>query len=357
MEEAAALLASCERPPVILAGRGAVAADARAEIEALAERIGAVLATTVHAKGYFDHHPWNVGIAGSFSSELAVEFLASADCVLALGCSLNKYTTHSGRLFSRARIIHVDRDPKQLGKITPADLCIVGDARETVAAIRRCLESDGRIQNRFWNAETERYLASARGARPDYVEAADGLDPRLVIAECERLLPKDRIAVVDGGHFGCWVIEGFSVPHPNDFIWRVDFSAIGLGLPLGIGAATAAPDRHCVVFAGDGGFMMILQELETAARYQVPMTVIVMNDRALGAEYHVMQRENKPPQLATHSTPDFARVAAALGARGFAVRTLDDLRAALSEAAANDAGGPTVIDVPITRQVAHPVFG
>lgn len=355
VEEAAALLAAAERPPVIVAGRGAVNADARAEIEELAERVGAVLTTTVHAKGLFGSHDWYLGISGTFATDFALEFLSSADCVLAIGCSLNKHTTYTGRLFSRARIIHVDTDPTALSRITPATVNIIGDAKATVAAINRCLADMG-VSNRFWTDELKQYIASYRSRIEEYVDAGDGLDPRLVVDECNRLLPQDRIAVVDGGQAGFFVAERLTVPHPSDFIWRVDFSAIGLGLPLGVGAAVAAPDRNTIVFAGDAGFMMIVQELETAVRYRIPLTVLLMNDRALGAEYHVMKRDNKPPELATHSTPDFARLAEALGARGISVRNIDELRQALQEVGNGKSDVPTVIEVPITRQVSHQVF-
>src|SRR5690606_104459 len=121
--------------------------------------------------------------------------------------------------------------------------------KATVAAINRCLADMG-VSNRFWTDELKQYIASYRSRIEEYVDAGDGLDPRLVVDECNRLLPQDRIAVVDGGQAGFFVAERLTVPHPSDFIWRVDFSAIGLGLPLGVGAAVAAPDRNTFVFAG-----------------------------------------------------------------------------------------------------------
>lgn len=356
VEEAALLLSSTERPPVILAGRGAADSGAREEIEALAEKIGALLATTPHSKDIFGDHEWNLGIAGSLSTGVAMEFLSSADCVLAVGCSLNRDTTYKGNLFSRARIIHVDDNPDALGRITPTDVAIIGDAKATVAAINRALDAMGDVTNRFWTGELKEYLAAARQQEIQYVNGDDGLDPRLVVAECDQHLPEDRIAVIDGGQAGFFVIDGLRLSNPNDLIWRVDFSAIGLGVPLGIGAAVGAPQRNTVVFAGDAGFLMIVQELETAVRNRIPLTVIVMNDNALGAEYHVMVRDNKPPEIATHTTPNLAQVAQAMGAHGIRVQTVEELREALQNAGKAGDNLPTVIEVPITRQVSHQVF-
>jgi len=133
------------------------------------------------------------------------------------------------------------------------------------------------------------------------------------------------VVVSDGGHFSRWVLDGISTPEPADFHWTLDFAAIGQGLSHGIGAALNSGDRTPVTFCGDAGFMMALQEVDTAVRHEIPVTIVVMSDSALGTEYHSLQTANKYADVALLEAPDIADVAQSLGADGYTVRSSDDL--------------------------------
>lgn len=355
VEYAAILLKEAKRP-VILAGKGAVASGAREQIEALADRSGALLATSLQAKDYFGEHPFAIGISGNFASDAGVKLLREADCVVAFGASLNRSTTEDGSMFPKAAVIHVDRDASVIGETTAARLGIWGDAKATAEALTRYLEQEGGAQKLgYRSAETKDVIARSRAKQDGpYVEAPGLLDPRWVVNELNRLLPRERIVAADSGHFMTFVAEGMKVLEPESFVWGAGFAALGVGVPLGVGAAMGRSDRHCVLFVGDGGFLMCPQELDTAVRHRVPMTIVLMNDEAYGAEVHYMTNKRKPTYMAEFETPDLAAIATGYGAVARTVRTESELREAVRLVGQGDR--PLVLDVRINRAVMHRIW-
>lgn len=158
--------------------------------------------------------------------------------------------------------------------------------------------------------------------------------------------------MTDGGHFTRWIVDGISTPSPSDFIWTLDFAAIGQGLGAGIGAALATPDRPTYVFCGDAGSMMAIQEIETAARYDLPITIFVLNDETLGSEYHNLAPTGGYAEAARIAAPEFSDVATAFGATGATVTDLTDLDSLTPPLDAHP-DGPRVIDCKINHQVRH----
>ena len=228
-------------PPVVIAGAGAVAADARDAIEAFAERTNAMLATTLRAQGYFADHPFSVGFVGGFGRPWGNEFVRESDYVLAVGCSLNDHTTDHGRLLADTTVVQVDVDPTHVGRHAQADLSVVGDATATVAALDAELASrDVDVGRRFWTDDVERRLADP-GPIDDRPRSnlPDRMDPRDLMDALDRLLPEERLVVSDSGHFGCWVLDGITITDPADYVWPMEFGTLGLAQPIGIGTAFA----------------------------------------------------------------------------------------------------------------------
>ncbi|MDD5174943.1 MAG: thiamine pyrophosphate-binding protein [Sterolibacterium sp.] len=340
--------------PVILAGRGAFESGAEEEIKALAQRTGAILATTLMARGYLTDHPFNVGTAGIHATDAVRSLLADCDCVVAVGCSLNAFTTALGSLFAAAQIIHIDRDPKQIGKTTPIALGIVGDARASLGALnaeleKRCFTSERKL----WHDQVKAKLVAAR-PQTTYAESPDSIDPRQLVAEMDKILPKERILAMDVGHCQFFVENSVSIPDPSHYVRTLDFGSVGMGLYQGIGAAIGRPDRHVVVFTGDGGFMMTLEELDTAVRMRISMTVVIMNDSGFGMEVHLLRAQGKPADVTLYNNPDFVPVAKALGAEALAVRSLSDLQAVASKVGKGDR--PLVVDARVNPAVIHDVY-
>lgn len=349
LAEAAALLASAERP-VVLAGRGAIRAGAKEAAIALADEVGALLATTLPAKSWFDGHPWSVGICGGFATPLGADLIADADVVVVLGAGVNSFTNRAGALLHEpTKIVHVDVDPAAVGRYTPAAVSVVGDARVVATRLREMVAGSSPRDGFRTEEVAERLRTFDLGDAHDD-EGVDGaLDPRTVCAALEHLLPANRQLITDGGHFCGFPASYLSVPEPSAFLFSLDFGSVGLGLGSAIGAAVAHPERLTVLAIGDGGLMMSLGDLETLSREQVPMLVLVFDDGAYGAELHFLRMLGLPEEESLFTTPDLVAVAESVGARGMLIETLDDLKVLAAECV--DLRQPLVAHIPVNRDV------
>ena len=323
-----AVLLEASSRPVIVAGRGAALAGGREALEALGERVGALLTTSAVGNGLFAGNPYSLGIAGGFTSPLAAELLARADAVLAFGASLNRWTTRHGRLFSPdARIVQVDLDEEAIGALYPADVGVVGDAAATARAIVEELDRRGVKKEGFRSDELAREISARRWRDEPYEDRGTGdhIDPRTLSILLDDLLPPERTVATDSGHFMGYPAMYLDVLDGHGFVFAQAFQSVGLGLANAIGAAVARPERLCVAAVGDGGTLMALGELETAARYRLPMVVVVYNDAAYGAEVHHFGPMGQNVDLTRFPDTDFAALARAAGAEGITVRGPEDL--------------------------------
>ncbi len=345
------LLASSHRPAIV-AGRGAALADARGPLEALGDRVGAVLATSAMGHGLFAGNPDSLGIAGGFSSSLAMRLLGEADVVLAFGASLNHWTVRHGGLFSpEARVVQVDLEAEALGRVHRADIGVVGDAAGTARAIVDELDRRGVGGEGFRTGGLEREISGGRTRDEPYGDLGtdEYVDPRALTIALDDLLPEDRTVCTDSGHFLGYPAMFLEVPDERGFVFPNAFQSVGLGLASGIGAAIGRPDRLSVAAVGDGGALMALGELETAARYRLPMLVVVYNDAAYGAEVHHFGPMGRPVGLARFPQTDFAALARAAGAEGITVRSEDDLSPVRGWLDIRDR--PLVVDAKVNPEV------
>ena len=345
-------LLATSRRPVVVAGRGAALAEARGPLEALADRVGAVLATSAMGHGLFAGSPYSLGIAGGFSSSLATKKLGEADVVLAFGASLNHWTVRHGHLFSPgARVVQVDLEPEAIGRVHRADVGVVGDAAETARAIVDELDKRGVGGKGFRSNGLEREISGGRTRDEPYEELGtqEHVDPRALTIVLDDLLPEERTVCTDSGHFLGYPAMYLGVPDQQGFVFPNAFQSVGLGLASGIGAAIARPERLSVAAVGDGGALMALGELETAARYRLPMLVVVYNDAAYGAEVHHFGPMGRPVEVARFPETDFAAIARAAGAEGITVRSADDLSPVRGWLEARDR--PLVIDARVNPEV------
>lgn len=353
------------QPPVILSGRGAMQADAKDAIIDLAEQTSAVLATTLEGRGYFAEHPMYLGFTGNWGSPLANEYLTEANFVIAIGCSLNNKTVDDGYLINDdATVIHIDTDPTSIGRYTPVDLAIVGDARETTEALSETfaandIDRDGELWTDALRDQIESFdILEGQ----EYPAVPDTIDPRELMRTLDEELPHNRFVGTDGGHFRKWILDGIHA-HPDDSIVACDFAAVGLGMPLNIGAAQylkqtegdESEPRLSIVFCGDAGFMMSLQELETAARHALPILVVVINDSSLGAEYHSLISTKRDPEVALLPTPELATVAESLGATGYVARSIDEVSAAIDDIGTTP-DGPVVLECVVNPEIRHRTY-
>jgi thiamine pyrophosphate-dependent acetolactate synthase large subunit-like protein len=350
--EAAVALLRQSRKPVILAGLGAHRAGAKSAIEQLAERTGALLATTARGKDMFRGHPCNLGIVGSFSHSAARRLVAEADCVLVFGASLNLLTMSFGHSLPKVPLIHVDAQRANIGRYHPADVAVAGDARLAAEAILAALPAGSNAERPFRSDETAKFLREfdiARDFQP--ANTARTVDPRSLGVALEKLLPAKRNLVYDAGNF-LGIVPYLSVPGPGHFKLSSDFASIGLGFGTALGVAKARPDETTVLVIGDGGFLMTMGELETVVREDLPLVIVLMNDCAYGAELHFLKMRDLPVAKSVFPDVDYAPVAEAFGFRAATIRTLDDLQRAAEMLARPD--GPVFLDCKLNAAVAAP---
>src|SRR5919197_3980417 len=346
VSEVADALASARRPAII-AGRGAVLADAGPALRRLGDLTGAVLATSAVANGLFAGDPHDLGIAGGFASPTASRLLREAGVVLAVGASLNQWTTRHGSLLSPdARVIQVDLDEEAIGAHRAVDLGLVGDARETAEALLAAL--DGRGPR---DAALAGEIAAGRWRDEPYEEtSAPGvLDPRTLSIALDGLLPDERIIVADSGHFMGWPSMYLRVPDAFGFVFPQAFQCVGLALGNAIGAAIARPDRLTVAALGEGGALLSLPEFETLGRLRLPILVVIYDDAAYGAEVHHFRPMGQAVDLAQFPDTDFAGLARAAGCQGITARSVADLEALRGWLERRD--GPMVVDAKVDPDI------
>ncbi len=337
----ARLLDRAERP-VFIAGRGA--RHAVAELAALAERCGALLATSAVANGLFAGNPWALGISGGFATPLAVELIGGADLVVAWGASLTMWTTRHGALIAEsATVVQVDDDPAAIGAQRQVHLGVLGDVAATAGDVANAVTGGVglRTEEIAKRIATEgRWNDLPLPADPD-----DGrIDPRVLSAELDALLPAQRTLGVDSGNFMGYPSAYLAVPDATGFCFTQAFQSIGLGLATAIGAALARPDRLPVAALGDGGFLMGIAELETAVRLGLGMLIVVYDDAGYGAEFHHFTDDDH----ATVRFPDtdLAAIAAGYGCAAATVRSPADL-AVVGEWLAGPRDRPLLLDAKV----------
>jgi thiamine pyrophosphate-dependent acetolactate synthase large subunit-like protein len=339
--------------PVIIAGRGAVLAGARDELERLGALTGALLATSAPANGLFSRLPYALGISGGFASPFAAALLPQADAVLVAGASVNRWTTRDGRLISgTARLAQIDIEPRAFGLNRPADLTMLGDAAAGARLLADELERRGHRAT-GWRTEQMARDITARGWSGDPFQDAStdqGIDPRTLSLAVEARLPAEKAVAVDSGHFLGWPAMFLSVPDARAWVFPNAFQSVGLGLGNAIGAAVARPDRPTVAAIGDGGAFMALAEIETAARLGLKLLVLIYDDRAYGAEVHHFRALGHDVSRAQFPDADLAAIARAAGAQAATVRRIEDL-GAIDAWLAESEPRPLVLDAKVNPAV------
>jgi acetolactate synthase-1/2/3 large subunit len=339
VRRAAELLAAAELP-MIIAGGGAV--DAQAELTALAEALGAPVATTVNGKGAIaETHPLSVG--ASVRLRALQRAAADSDALLLVGTELGDSDLWEGRITGRT-VIRVDIDPAQLHKNCPADIALQADARQCCAALApgAAVPAGATVPAGGDGHERAAQLRAACRA-----EAASDAGPHAEInAAVRAALPAEAVLCGDSSqvtYFGS--VHFFDVPGPRQFCYTPGFATLGYGLPAGLGAAIAAPGRPVGVLLGDGALMFSVQELVALVEQRLPVPVVVVDNGGYQEIRDQQQaRDIAPIGVELHS-PDFAALAVALGARGTRTTRVDDLPDLITGALAAD--GPTLIHLDI----------
>jgi acetolactate synthase-1/2/3 large subunit len=352
VREAARLILEARRP-VVYAGGGILKARATEELAQLVELTGMPVVTTLMARGAFpDDHPLCLGMPGMHGNYAAVTAMQQADLLVALGTRFDDRVTGKASAFApRAKVVHVDIDPAELGKVRRPDVPIVGDCKLVIAdlvqALRRELESDRAAppdlgpwiaQIRAWQ---ERYPLTYDRAPADGV-----LKPQFVIEALRDATPDDTIVVAGVGQHQMWTSQYWRFKHPYTWVNSGGLGTMGFAVPAAIGAKVGRPDRLVWAVDGDGCFQMTAQELVTATAERIPIKVAILNNAYLGMvrQWQEMFYDERYSEVyLSPDLPDYVKWAEAMGCVGLRVEHAEDVRAAIDKANEID-DRPVVID-------------
>jgi acetolactate synthase I/II/III large subunit len=367
VERAAAVLRAARRP-VIVAGGGAILADASAELTRLAERLGAPVVTTWNGKGAIDEtHELAALTIGDTASSCGNELAASADVVLAVGMRFTDWSSSSyrkGITFSipPSKLVQLDIDAREIGKNYPVEVPLLGDAK---AGLGDLLEALGTSDAGTDGYRDGAYFEEIQRRKRDWFERVEELSgsdavPMTMaraVREVQRATREDAIVVTGAGLPQGMVKQRWVTRRPRTHITSGGFSTMGFELPAAIGCQLAAPDRQVLAVAGDGSFLQTMQELAAAAMADAPVCTVVLDNSGWisikGGQDHFMGRTAATDFLLPNGDvyrPDYAAMGRAFGLHTAYVERPDEVCEAVARALAS--GGPSLVHVRVDRDLA-----
>ncbi|GAV22463.1 biosynthetic-type acetolactate synthase large subunit [Carboxydothermus pertinax] len=343
IKKAAALINDSERP-VVFTGGGVINAGAEQLLLQLAEKINApVVASLMGLGGFPGNHPLFLGMLGMHGTKPANYAVSECDLLLAVGVRFDDRVTGDVKSFApKAKIIHLDIDPAEINKNVRVEVPLVGDVKNSLQLLLGMIEEK----------KPEKWLEFVDELKEKYPLTYNqecGLKPQKVIEILYQQTGGEAIIVTDVGQNQMWAAQYYKFNTPRSFISSGGLGTMGFGLPAGIGAQVARPDRQVVVVTGDGGIQMNSQELMTVAAYNIPIKVIILNNGYLGMVrqwqelFH--QRRYSHTELVN---PEFVKLAEAYGIFGVRIKKEDNLEEKLWEVLKHP--GPVVADIWVDRE-------
>ena len=332
IKKAAAALEEAKKP-VICAGGGVIAANAAGEMLELAEKRNIQVVTTLMGIGAIPSaHPLHFGMVGTHGSQAANSALHHADLVLILGARVgDRAIGAASTLAKRARIIHIDVDPAEIGKNIDVSIPLVGDLKLTLKDLLGYVKAS---EDKEWLCEAaekrlkvQQKAAAERGKHKD----TGYIDPKYLLSMLADFLPEEAVVTTEVGQNQIWAANNLQVRMPKTFITSGGLGTMGYGLPAAIGAKIGRPDVPVVVISGDGSFQMSMQELGTMKQHDIDVKIVLFNNCRLGMvrELQLTKHSGRYSQVCLDSNPDFTALAAAYGFRGEKICSNDEIRPAL----------------------------
>jgi len=338
IKKAARLINEAQRP-VIISGRGVVISRAYEELRELAEKAQIPVITTLLGISSFpENHMLSLGMLGMHGMAHANKAVNEADLVIAVGMRFDDRATAKVSAFAtKARIVHVDIDPAEIGKNVRVDVPIVGDARDVLRDLNKEVVTQTRVE---WISQMDEW----RGCRmPSGVRDGDDLIPQYVIHSICEVTQGNSIIVTGVGQHQMWSAQCFCYKKPNTLISSGGLGTMGFELPAAIGAKVGCPDETVWCVAGDGGFQMTMQELATITQERTAVKIAIINNGYLGMVRQWQELFYGRRYVATPlSSPDFVKIAEAYGIAAVRVKTRLEVVPALQQAMEHD--GPFLID-------------
>lgn len=366
---AAADLIASAKNPVLLCGGGVVIGDAIEEAKALAEFVSMPVAVTyLHNDAFPADHPLMCGPLGYQGHQAAMNVIAEADVVIALGTRLNPFGTNPQFGIDywpkHAKLIQVEADFKRLNLTKNADVCIHGDAKAAAAEILKMLKSKGFLAS---EANKELRIANMKSKQVEWeavldtmtfddTPAAGLIKPRTALRELEKAMPRNAMVATDIGNV-CSVANSYLRFNQPGMLAAMTFGNCGYSFPAAMGAKIAAPDRPAIGYVGDGAWGMSLNEVLTCVREKIPTTAVVFHNSQWGAEKknQVLWFGDRYVGSNLNNPFSYAEIARAMSAEGITCTHADQVGDALTQAIQNQSEGKTtVVEVMLTKELGDP---
>ncbi len=331
--------------PLILAGHGIMISGAQDALRELAEKLQAPVTTTLLGKGAFpETHELSLGWLGMHGSAYANKAICECDLLINIGSRFDDRILGDPALFCKqAKIIHVDIDPSEIGKMIQPDIHCIGDALKVIEALMPHVAP-------LCTTDWLKKLDGWKQKFPFKFKRQGILKMQHVIDEFYKLSDGKAVVVTDVGQHQMWAGQFYKTDHPNHFLSSGGAGTMGFGLPAAIGAQFGRPDDLVICFCGDGGFQMTLFELATAALYKLPIKIVVLNNHYLGMvrQWQELFYEDRTCGVDLEGNPDFVKLAESYGIKGFNLRRPGDVKRIVN-AALDYNEGPCLINCEVEK--------
>jgi acetolactate synthase I/II/III large subunit len=344
--------------PLMLVGGGVITSNASLELIKFAELLGVPITTTSMGKGSIpEDHPLALGMVGMHGNKWANLAVQNSDVIFTIGCRFSdRITGNIGHFAPKARMIHADIDPSEIGKNVRVDIPIVGDAKKVLSAMLSTAKTAAEKESKLAKKHTE-WGQRLEQWKSEFAQETDFADvpikPQKIICEVQKIIdsdPKNTIISTEVGRNQLWAFHYLNVRTPRNWLTSGGLGTMGAGFPMALGAQVARPDAKVLNMAGDGSFQMTMQDLATCVTNDLPVINVIFDDASLG-NVRMWQRlfyEGRYSETDLKNNPDFCKIADAYGCFSRRIERPGEIAGALKEAL--DSGKPSIIDISIDRE-------
>ncbi len=351
LRRAVGLIKGAKRP-VIFSGGGVILSGASKELTEFAKKLDAPVTASLMGLGSFPGtSPLWLGMLGMHGTYRANMAIGACDLLIGIGVRFDDRVTGKVETFApNANIIHIDIDPTSISKNIPVTVPIVGDCKIALQGLNRLLREEkvkiDKKSRKSWLDQIEKW----KSTQPLRYEQTDVIKPQYVIEKLYELTKGQAIITTEVGQNQMWAAQYYHFDRPNCFITSGGLGCMGFGLPAAIGAQVACPDKLVVDVAGDGSIQMNIQELATAVQYNLPVKVVILNNRYLGMvrQWQQLFYEKRYAATDIEQAPDFAKLAESYGALGLKATKPGEVEATLKQGL--NSPGPAFMDFWIARE-------
>lgn len=333
------------KKPLLLVGQGAIIARASTELAQFAQKLGAPVITTLLGKGAFpETDPLSLGMVGMHGTAYANKALVNCDLILSIGSRFDDRINGDNSDFCQgAKKLHIDIDPAEINKIVKPDVFVIGNAKSVLSQLIKLV---GPLDTKDWLIELNRY----KRLYPLQYRKQGGLKMQHVLDEISKITKGNAIFTTDVGQHQMWAAQFIKTTLPNSWLSSGGAGTMGFGFPAAIGAQLASPNTPVIALVGDGGFQMTLYELSTIAIHNLPVKIIILDNKYLGMvrQWQELFFDNRLSGVDLEGNPDFVKLAESYGVKAFRIKRAADVKKIITKAL--DYPGPALVHAEVIKE-------